>query len=226
MKQLLSRGTNGKTGYTPEGGALQAGSSFRSWRNRSVTGVETRILVYLVALATGALGLAGAAVAQGYSVGSVWVVAVLSAAALISERQRVWLRRETHADGISASISLIPILFAAVLFGPLSAAVVAAVSMLSMLERPYIKWSVYTCTRSIGGTLSGFAAAASSAWPSGHLAGLVVGAAVGGLVAECSETAFVGLTMKLRDKDPLAALRTLAPLAFASVLLYAPLVAL
>ncbi len=225
MKQLLSRGTNGKSGYTPEGGALQARSMFRSLRHRSVTGVQARILVYLGVLAAGALGLAGAALAEGFSLGSVWVVAVLSGAALISERQRVWLRRETHADGISASISLIPILFAAVLFGPLSAAVVAAVSMLSIFERPYIKWSVYTCTRSIGGSLSGFAAAASSTWPSGHLAGLVVGAAVGGLVAECSETAFVGLTMRLRDKDPVAAMRTLAPLAFASVLLYAPLVA-
>jgi putative nucleotidyltransferase with HDIG domain len=188
-------------------------------------GAESRILAYLAVLVLAALGLALAAVVDGYSLGSVWVVVVLSAAALISERQRVWLRRETQADGISASISLIPILFAAVLFGPLSAALVAAVSMLSIFEPPYIKWSVYTCTRSIGGSLAGFAAAASAAWPSGHLAGLVVGAAVGGLVAECSETAFVALTMRLREKDPIAAIRTLAPLAFASVLLYAPLVA-
>jgi len=63
MKQLLSRGTNGKSGYTPEGGALQARSMFRSLRHRSVTGVQARILVYLGVLAAGALGLAGAGLA-------------------------------------------------------------------------------------------------------------------------------------------------------------------
>jgi putative nucleotidyltransferase with HDIG domain len=225
MSELLSRGTNGNPGYTPEGGSVQVRKLVQGSR-RALADIDRRMLVYLAVLAGSAVGLAATAVADGYSLGSVWVVAILSAAALISEKQRVWLRRETASDGISASISLIPILFAAVLFGPLSAAVVAALSMLGTFERPYMKWAIYTCTRSIAGSLSGFAAVAAYNLASDDVAGLALATAVGGLVVECSDAAFVGLTMRVRGKDPIGAIRTLAPLAFASVLLYAPLVAL
>ena len=224
MSELLSRGTNGSEGYTPEGGALQV-ATLASWRRFPRVG-EVRLAVYLACLVTTVLILSGLAIAFGYTVESLPVVAILAVAALISEKQRVWLRPGTAGDGISASISLVPILFAAVLFGPLSAALVAAVSMLGMFERPYMKWAIYTCTRSIAGLLSGFVATAAYGWPSDRTAGIALGTAIGGLVVECSDAALVGITMKVRGKDPVSAIRTLAPLAFASVLLYAPVVAL
>ena len=56
--------------------------------------------------------------------------------------------------------------------------------------------------------------------------GYAVGTAVGAIAAECSELAFYALTLKVRGKDTTDVLRRYAPVAFASVLLYAPLVAL
>ena len=58
-------------------------------------------------------------------VGTMWVVAALALAAAMAERASVRLTSNTEE-----SISLLPTLFAAVLFGPLAAMIVGAASML------------------------------------------------------------------------------------------------
>jgi putative nucleotidyltransferase with HDIG domain len=209
--KLLSRGTNGNRVYIASGLRVQA-IRFEA---------ESRLTVYLLSLGFAATVLAVFALARGYLVGSGWAVALLAATAAISEKQRVSLSSETQA-----SISAIPILFAAVLFGPLAAMVVAAVSNLGAFERPYMKWAVYTCSRSITGGLSGFVAAIGPSFVNGELAKVALGTALGGLAAEGSEMVFAALTMKVRGKETLSSMRMLAPLSFASLLLYAPLVGL
>jgi len=176
---------------------------------------------YLLLLCGAASVLAAISLLTGDSLGSLWVVGILALAAAISERQRVWLDRNAHA-----SISLIPILFAAVLFGPLAGMVVAGASWLGAFEAPYMKWAVYTTSASITGALSGFAASGAAALASNQLAASVLGTAAGAIVAEGSAVAFVALTMRLRGKGGLEAARMLTPLASASVLLYGPLIAL
>ena len=64
--------------------------------------------------------------------------------------------RLTIGKDTEASISLIPILFAAVLFGPLAGMLVAAVSNLGAFCAPYMRWAVYTCSQSITGAIAGF----------------------------------------------------------------------
>jgi putative nucleotidyltransferase with HDIG domain len=209
--KLLSRGTNGNLGYIALGARVQA---LRS-------GGHSRLTVYLFSLGIAATTLAAFALVRGYLLGSGWAVAVLAVTAAISERQRVSLSSETQA-----SISAIPILFAAVLFGPLAAMLVAAVSNLGAFERPYMKWAVYTCSRSVTGGLSGFAAAVGANLVHGELSKVALATAFGGFVAEGSEMVFAALTMKVRGKETLSSMRMLAPLSFASLLLYAPLVGL
>jgi putative nucleotidyltransferase with HDIG domain len=176
--------------------------------------------MYLVALVALCCGLALLAIGAGYGLGEVWAVAVLAAAAAVSEKQRVTIRKDTEA-----SISLIPILFAAVLFGPVAGMIVAAVSNLGAFCAPYMKWAVYTCSHSVTGAVAGFVAAATLTQTSNRPVAYLVATVLAAVAAELCETAFFGLTIRMRGKNPIEAVINLAPVAFASVLLYAPLVA-
>jgi hypothetical protein len=151
MSELLSRGTNGTRGYTPEGGRMQ-GSVFPFRRRLQLVAGELRGVMgaYLAVLCAADAALAVVGVRTKHSLGELWVVGVLALAAAISERQRVPIGRNSWA-----SISLIPILFAAVLFGPLAAMAVAAVSWLGAFEAPYMKWAVYTACAPITGAQEG-----------------------------------------------------------------------
>src|SRR5207248_2491918 len=90
---------------------------------------------------------------SGWSFGNPWVVLSLALVAAIAERGRVRLTTSTEV-----SISLIPTLFAAVLFGPLASMLVAAASFVGDFGRPYLKWSSYTSSRAIAGCIAGVAA--------------------------------------------------------------------
>ena len=87
--------------------------------------------LYVGLLAAAAAGLSALLVIGEYGVGSQWAVAALVALAAIAERGRVRLN-----DTTELSISLLPMLFAAVAFGPLAAMLVGAGSMLGGL-RPH-----------------------------------------------------------------------------------------
>src|SRR5262245_6866612 len=109
-------------------------------------------------------------IALGHGFGNVVVVAGLAAVAVIAERGRVRLGSATEV-----SISLLPTVFAAAVFGPLAAMVVGACSLVGdfplLIPRkarlgafsrgaPYLKWGIYTCIRAIYAAVAGFAALA------------------------------------------------------------------
>jgi putative nucleotidyltransferase with HDIG domain len=222
MSELLSRGTNGGVGYTRGGRRAQVlGRDQVAFITNSLWKELRRpIGAYLLSLWCLATSLAVLSVHLKYSFGDVWVVGVLALAAAVSERQRVAIGRDSEA-----SISLIPIVFAAVLFGPLAAMVVAAASWLGAVEPPYMKWAVYTSISSITGAMSGFVAAAAASSATAELPASILGTAAGATVAEASSVGFYALTMHLRGKGGLQAARVLIPLASASVLLYGPVIA-
>ena len=220
MKQLLSRGTNGSSGYTAVRTALQGVE--RTRRARAIVAfLRDPMIIYLGVLIGVCTLLASLSVRAGYGVGELWAVLVLAAAAAVSEKQRVRIGKNTDA-----SISLIPILFAAVLFGPVAGMIVGAVSNLGAFCSPYMKWAVYTCSHSITGAIAGFAAAATLTDTSDQPLAYLLATALAAVAAELCETAFFGLTMRMRGNNTVEAVAHLAPVAFASVLLYAPLVAL
>jgi len=193
------------------------------------------VVIYQTALATATAVFALVLVVTGASVGNPWTVAFLALTAAVAERSRVRLSANTEA-----SISLVPTVFAAGLFGPLAAMIVAAASFLSdfppLLERdrrvqafergnPYLKWGVYTCTRTLGGAVAGIAAAAAADLTGAGTAHVVVGVVTAAFIAEPLDVGFVLVTMRVRGLRPSEGLRALAPVMLASVPLYAPVVA-
>src|SRR6266568_4043748 len=142
------------------------------------------------------LGFAGclALVAWGHGFRDPAAVAGLSLVAAIAERGRVRL-----GNGIEASISVLPTVFAAAILGPLPAVVVAIASFAGDFPRllptvrrdqarvrgnPYLKWGIYTCNRAIYAAAAGLAALAVP--PIGHqqTARLVAATVVAAVVAE------------------------------------------
>lgn len=182
---------------------------------------------YLCVLAAAAIGLAVLFVfTYGWSANS-WVVLALAAVAAVAERGRVQL-----SSTIQESISLLPTLFVAVLFGPLPAMVVAAASFAPELraapgtQSPYLRWGIYTSTRAITGGITAIAAGAAGAPISNTLTSIVVATTAGAFVAQILDAGFAALTLKLRRAAGLVdVLRALGPLSLAAVPLYTPVVA-
>src|SRR3954470_20069002 len=113
--------------------------------------------VYAGCLAFASILIAAFLGVAGYRLGDPWAVAVLCVIAAVSERGLVRLTSTT-----SQSISILPTLFAAVLFGPLAAMLVGASSLLSEVgQRPHLKWVTYTSSRAISGAAAGLAASYS-----------------------------------------------------------------
>lgn len=183
---------------------------------------ETRLVAYLAFLVSASLACALGLVAAGYEIENLWLVLALGGVAALAERSSVRL-----SSNLEESISLFPALFAAVLIGPLAAMVVFSVSMLGDLRRPYMKWAVYTCSRSITGALTGVVALSVGALASSHLGAIALGATAGVLVAVLSDLAFASATMLVRGNGvPREMIRTIAPSVFAAVPIYAPAVTL
>ena len=196
-----------------------------------------RTLVYVFGLVVVAAATAVGLVLAGYTLGEPLAVLALALVAAIAERINVRFS-EDYGDTSRTeeqSIHVLPTLFAAVLFGPLSAAVVGACSMLGDSEltshgsenrAPRLKWAAYTSTRLIGGAAMGLGAQiALDAVPS-EFGSLVAASLVGAVIGEGLEVAFVALTARVRGLPTRDVLRTFVPVVLNSAAVYAPLVAL
>jgi putative nucleotidyltransferase with HDIG domain len=170
-----------------------------------------------------------------YGVGNPYAVLALAIVAAVAERGRVWL------DGaVSTSISVLPTVFAAAVFGPLAAMIVAVASFIGefpfavlhskdraklQAANPLLKWGVYTCIRAIYAALAGFAALATAAVTADGVTRLVVATVTAVLVAEAFDLVFAAFTASLRGGPALELIRTGAPMVGVSICLYAPIVA-
>jgi putative nucleotidyltransferase with HDIG domain len=168
-----------------------------------------------------------ALVAAGYTLESPITVLVLAAVAVIAERSSVRLARDTEQ-----SISTVPVLLSAVLFGPLAAATVGALSMLGDAElvsresdrAPRLKWAVYTSARCIAGAATGLAAQSVILVVPSDFGGFVAAALVGAIVSELFDIGFAMLTFAVRSGPVRDAARALLPLLVLAPPIYAPIV--
>jgi putative nucleotidyltransferase with HDIG domain len=104
---------------------------------------------------------------------------------------------------------------------------VAAASMVTDFGTPHLKWAVYTASRSLTGLLAGLVAIEATVVVPNGIASIVVATAVTATVAEVLDLASAAIMRRLRGNGrSLDVIKLLAPLAFASVPLYAPIVAL
>jgi putative nucleotidyltransferase with HDIG domain len=189
---------------------------------RASSSRETVLVVYAGSLAVAATSFAIGLGLAGYGLDSVWVVAALTAAAAAGERSTVRLNAN-----VEVSIALLPSVFAAVVFGPAAAMVVSAGSMLTDFRQPYLRWLIYTSSRSITGGVSGLVAVQVHASVDSRIGAVVLATIAAALTSEVLDLLFVSLTVHLRGKGrPLDGARTLAPVILGSLPLFTPLVAL
>jgi putative nucleotidyltransferase with HDIG domain len=179
----------------------------------------------VLALAAGFALTAGvwmwAAVAAGYRLPDWWVLGTLALVAGVAERQGVLVTKN-----IEMSISFLPIVFAAVAFGPLAAAVVGASANFLDLRPPYLRWFVYTPARALTACMAGIAATAvapkETSFNSILLASFLAAATYVG-----SDGLINTLVLVVRKSASIFAyVRTIGPLTAVSLPLQVPLVAL
>src|SRR3990170_384176 len=194
-------------------------------------------LIYVATLAVVAAATATALVAAGYTLGAPVAVCALALAAAVAER--ISVRFAVAQRGLTRteeqSISLLPMLFAAVLFGPLAAAAVGAASMLGDPEltaardpdrAPRLKWATYTSTRFMSGAAMGLAAQATLAAVPSEFGELIAASLVAAVIGEVLDVFFAALTASVRGRPIRYAIRTVVPVVLTSAPVYAPIVAL
>jgi len=198
---------------------------------------QRRTLLYVACLVAVAAMTGGALIAAGYTLEAPLTVLALAVAAAVAER--ISVRFAVAQRGLTRteeqSISLLPTLFAAVLFGPLAAAAVGAASMLGDPEltahrdpdrAPRLKWATYTSTRFMGGAAMGLAAQATLAMVPSEFGELIAASLVGAVIGEILDVFFAALTASVRGRPIRDAIRTVVPVVLTSAPVYAPIVAL
>jgi putative nucleotidyltransferase with HDIG domain len=191
--------------------------------------LEARTLAYVVALVTAAIITAASLILAGYMIEAPVTIVALALTAAVAERSSVRLTKNTEL-----SISVLPALLAAVLFGPLAAATVGGASMLGDPEltsrrrdrAPRLKWATYTSTRFISGAATGLAAQAVITLVPSTFGGLIAATLVGAFVSESLEVVFGVGTAAVRGKSVADTAKTVTPLLFLVPPLYSPFVAL
>lgn len=180
------------------------------------------VWIYAAGLATVAVATAAGLIVSGTDPGPTLVVVGLAIAAAFAERGSVSL-----SSTVEESISALPMLFAAVLFGPLAALIVASASMLGDFTRPYLRWAIYTSSRAITAALVGWVALATSGAIDNRPVALAVSTIAAAVLAQALDGFFASMTVYLRRRGSVTeTVRLLMPVAAAAIPLYAPLVAL
>ena len=117
------------------------------------TQAEVRVQAYAGLLAGLSLLVAAGLALGGYGLGDPWAVGALCLAGALAQRGQMQV-----SGALKVSISLFPILLAAVLFGPIAAMLVSVSSMLAEETNPLTRWVLYTSSRSLTGAAAGLIA--------------------------------------------------------------------
>jgi putative nucleotidyltransferase with HDIG domain len=215
-------GTNGANEGIPLLGDFQElGAAFRRRMSWFCAGSSAPLAVYAAVLAAVATTLGTTLALKGYVFGDLWVIAALALAAAAAERGTVRL-----SSSIEVSITVLPTLFAAVVFGPLAAMVVCAASMLGDF-RPFLKWAIYTSSRAITGAATALVAIFAVRLTGNGFGAIAAATVAGAATCEVMDIFFVSLTVRLRGKSSMReGARTLLPVLAGSLPLFAPVVTL
>jgi putative nucleotidyltransferase with HDIG domain len=180
---------------------------------------HARVEAYAVFLAGSSLAVAVGLLGAGYTLGNPWAVAALCIAAALAQRGQIDL-----TGALKVSISLFPILLAAVLFGPIAAMAVSVSSMLGEETRPLTRWVLYASSRSLTGALAGVIA---QSFEPKTLPSYLAATAAAAICMQILDLAFAAFVFTLRGHgSPIAALREIGPLSLTALPLYVPGVAL
>jgi putative nucleotidyltransferase with HDIG domain len=166
-------------------------------------------------------GFAAGLILTGTTFGPLFAVLILGAFSMLAERRPV----RVNAN-VELTVSLLPVVFAAVVFGPITAMAVGALGLVITFQPPHLRWLVWTCSRAIGAGVAGVAASLIVAEDSS--VGMLFAAVA--VAAFCSEAvdAVVGAVVVAirRSGDSLGGLRLLRPILVGTVPLYTPIIVL
>lgn len=178
------------------------------------------IALFAIGLLVLASGLALALALLGATVAPLWAILVLGGFSMLAERQPV----RVNAN-LEITVSVLPVVFAAVAFGPLAAMAVGALGLVVTFEPPYVRWLTWTCTRALAAGLAGMAAAVVFAGTSsGELFAAVL---VAVFVLEATDAGLAALVVAVRKSgDYVGFLKLLRPILMGSVPLYVPVILL
>jgi putative nucleotidyltransferase with HDIG domain len=177
-----------------------------------------RLLAYGMGLGVAALSLVAGLLFAGLRLdGPLWQLAILAAVALVAERQPVRI-----TPNYEVTFAVLPMLFAAVVYGPIDAMVVGGLSLLADFRPPHIRWLIWTATRALAGGLAGLAVVMLlPVEPSvGELFIAVVAAS---LIEALVDSGLGALTVALRGTGSYGDfLRSVQPLLISSLAIYVP----
>jgi len=179
------------------------------------------ITLFAGALAALTLSLAVSLIALNSPMAPLWVILLLGAVAMLAERQPVRL-----SANLEITVSLLPILFAAVAFGPLSAMAVAAIGLVADFRSPYVRWLTWTCMRALSGAFAGLAAmTVLGGDPS--FSRLAIASALAAFIEGAFAAMIGAVVVSLRGSgDCVGFLRLVRPILIGTVPLYAPVILL
>ena len=178
------------------------------------------VAFYAAGLGVTAAALAASLLIAGAKLGPLWALLAIALVGAVAERERI-----RFTSNIELSISLLPTLFVAIVFGPLAAMLVAAIAMLGDFRRPYMRWLTYSFSESITAGVAGLAIAYSAQLVSSEMGSIALSALMGALTAQALDVAFACVTLRLRGGKATSVVTMLGPAVVASIPLYAPVVA-
>ncbi len=185
------------------------------------TGRDLALAAYVLVVVVGAVAVAAALVSAGYGLENPWAVIGLAVVAVGAEREHVELSRR-----VTMSVSLLPALFAAILFGPLASMAVFAASMLAS-KYPLMGRMAFMGSRALTGAATAAVAGVVVTIAGDTVAGVVFAALAAGVTAELMDVGFASVTFRLRGHGHVReALSALTPVVVASIPFYTPVVAL
>ena len=190
-------------------------------RERKLTShQQTRALrAYGTVLTLGAVALSLILLARGYHFGPLVPTVITAVFAFLCERFDV--RVSPHLE---VSVSFLPVIFAAVVLGPISVVVVAFISLLGEIGRPWERWVIWTASRCLVLGVAGFAAVSASSATT--LSGLFVATLVVSVVTVIGDSMTTAITLSIREKrSPRSYFPELLQVTFAGMLVYIPVIA-
>jgi putative nucleotidyltransferase with HDIG domain len=191
-------------------------------------GLTPRVIGYVALVDAVAIAAVAALIITGHDLGNELAVAGLAVVASYGERGRISLRGH-----LTVSISLLPAIFAAVLFGPLAAMIVFGASGLGVSFPNMNRWVLtvgrlsYMGSRALTGALAAAGVAAAHHLVTPGAGQVVVASAAAALIAELADAGFASLTFWLRGHGRfIDAAADSLPVIAASVPFYSPAVAI
>jgi putative nucleotidyltransferase with HDIG domain len=209
------RGITARAGYPSFGGFSRVLTRPGSGSEPVARSLLWYAVSLVVAITTLSVGLAWHGVRLE---GPFWVLAALCLVAFVAERQSIQVTPYAQV-----SVSGLPLLFAAVVYGPFAAMLVGACAMLGDVGRPAVRWVIWTGSRALVGGLAGLAAI-TLIGKDPTFTRLLMGVAAAAVVEASADIALAAITARLRRRSYVETIEAMGRLAVAALPLYTPII--